>query len=82
MNILTGINVPPWLVALARAILLAVAYAAINAAILFFSETTIEGLAIYQPFIILFLRQIEGLLDSWSKPDMNQSPPMEPDVTP
>lgn len=76
MNILTGVNVPPWLVGLTRAIILAVLYAAINAAILYFSGTDIPGLAIYQPFIVLVLRQLEAQLDQATKPDSNESPPM------
>ena len=75
MDFFKGWNLPPWFVGFVRAVLLAIAYAAINAAILFFSETTIEGLAIYQPFIILFLRQLEGLLDQVAKPAANDRPP-------
>lgn len=76
MNVLTGINAPPWLTGLTRAIIIAVAYAVINAAIIFFTNTTDEQLLLYQVPILGLLRFAEGLLDQWSKPKSNESPPM------
>ena len=77
MNVATGIGLPPWLAGMLRAIVLAVLFAAINAAIQVLTDPTVGEVVAYQAVIVLILRQVEASLDQILRPQMNSRTPAE-----
>ncbi len=77
MRTATGINLPPWLAGLIRAIIIAALFAAINAAIVYFSNPSTGEMVAYQALIVAFLRQVEAALDQALRPHMNAVTPTE-----
>lgn len=79
MNVLTGIDISPRLVAAARAVLLAVIVAAIEAIIRILTGESFDGAwAAYAPAIVLILRALEGQVDHRLKPAQNTTPAPAP----
>lgn len=75
MKVLKGIDISPRYVGYARALVIAIVIAAIEAAIHFFTNTDLGGdWAVAVPVIVLILRSIEGEIDQKQAPDQNTTP--------
>jgi hypothetical protein len=71
-NIITGIGFPPFIVAAVRAVFIAGGAAAVGAAL---NQASIVDWGEYKwaaPFVILALRQAEGIFDQWTTPHQNE----------
>lgn len=83
MNVLKGINVSPRVVGYARAVLLAVIVALIEALIKILTGESFGGdWAAYAPIAVLILRALETEADHRLKPSQNATPALLPTAVP